>query len=401
MIASEMVRYQDRQETCADFGLHPFAGTFRNADLEHAFLLHHLVQTQTQLRITLSFCASFYVAFALSDVAALGYNDKALVLLFARLLVAVTAAACIAVIARRPQSIAATRVAATAVEIVGMGAFMLITWYRPGELPWHAMSMSIMLIVVYLFIPNAFVNAMSVALATTVAFSVLSLHIGGLKISDVITMVMLLMLVNAFGIVAARRYERLWRHEFRAQMILRNLGFRDHLTGCYNRRYLEDLLLGQEIERANRYPAWLTVIMCDLDHFKAINDNHGHQVGDAVLQYFAILLQATCREHVDSVIRYGGEEFLLILPETDLDGGVRLGERLRAALADLPVCYDGRQTLKVTASFGVVAVDFSETGHGVSPQSLISRADELLYRAKNGGRNRVEFAEFRRHAKVR
>ena len=400
MRVAENKPFEYGQENCSDFGLHPFAGTFRKHELERDFQQYQLKQTQAQLRITLSFCACFYVAFAVSDVAALGYTESTLTLFMARLLVMVAAAGGIYLVSRYPESIAVPRFAATVVEIVGMSAFLLVVLYRPGEMAWHAMSMSIMLVVVYLFIPNAFLNAMTVAVCTSLAFGLVALKIGTLSLSDAVTMSMLLVLCNAFGIVAALRYGRLWRQEFRAQTILRDLSFLDHLTGCYNRRYMETYLLEQEIERACRYPAWLTVILCDLDHFKAVNDTYGHPTGDAVLQYFAALLQSTCRDHVDSVIRYGGEEFMLILPETDLQGGVLLAERLRRAIADHPAYSDSSLAVTITASFGVVSLDCSVPGRGVTPQLLISRADELLYRAKKAGRNRVEAAELSREPAV-
>lgn len=392
--------YRARQEDGSDFGLNWLSATFRRPERERAFQRHHLPQMLAQLRIALGVCACFYVVFALSDVAVLGYTEKTLQLFLARVLVALTAATGIFVLARHPQSITVPRRVATVVEIVGMAAFMLVLVHRPHEVPWHAMSMSIMLVVVLLFIPNALVNAMAVSIVTTVVFSALAIHVGTLSVSDTLTMTMLLVLVNTVGIIAAHRFECLGRQQFRTQSILRHLSFRDHLTGCFNRRYLEEHLLEQEVERASRYPAWLTVIMCDLDHFKAINDTYGHPTGDVVLQHFAGLLQAACRDHIDSVIRYGGEEFVLILPETDLNGGIHLAERLRRAVADTPAHRDGEQTVGVTASFGVVAADFSAVGLGGDPKMLITRADELLYRAKNAGRNRVEHAELVRAPKA-
>ena len=388
-----------RQEDGSDFGLKRLSATFRQPERERAFQRHHLPQMLAQLRIALSVCACFYVAFALSDVAVLGYTDKTLELFLARLLVAIAAAIGIFVLARHPQSITVPRVVATTVEVVGMAAFMLVLVHRPHEVPWHAMSMSIMLVVVLLFIPNSFVNATAVSVVTTVVFSVLAIHVGTLSISDMLTMTMLLVLVNTVGIIAAYRYECLGRQQFRAQSILRHLSFRDHLTGCYNRRYMEEHLLEQEVERASRYPAWLTVIMCDLDHFKLINDTYGHPTGDAVLQHFSGLLRDACRDHIDSVIRYGGEEFMLILPETDLRGGTHLAERLRRAIAEQPAYRDEQHAVRVTASFGVASVDFSAVGLGGDPKALITHADELLYRAKSAGRNRVEFAELN-HAPI-
>jgi diguanylate cyclase (GGDEF)-like protein len=203
---------------------------------------------------------------------------------------------------------------------------------------------------------------------------------------ELATMAALLALTNLFGYVAARRYQILWREEYSAQMVLKNLSVRDPLTGCYNRRHLHDRLLETEISRAQRYRLSLTVIMCDLDHFKAVNDTYGHYGGDAVLQRFAALLQSMTRDSIDSVVRYGGEEFLLILPETDLAGGELLAERLRQTLADTGRTR-GRQ-IHITASFGVASVDFATSTHAAHI-NMIAAADELLYAAKNSGRNRV------------
>jgi diguanylate cyclase (GGDEF)-like protein len=200
-------------------------------------------------------------------------------------------------------------------------------------------------------------------------------------------MAALLTMANLFGYVAARRYQMLLRDEYSAQTVLKNLSVRDPLTGCYNRRHLHNQLLETEISRAQRYRLSLTVIMCDLDHFKAVNDTYGHHGGDAVLQRFATLLQSMTRDSVDSVVRYGGEEFLLILPETDLAGAELLAERLRQALAAAPVEHDGRQ-IAVTASFGVASVDFASSTH-TAHLNMIAAADDLLYAAKDGGRNRV------------
>lgn len=204
---------------------------------------------------------------------------------------------------------------------------------------------------------------------------------------------MLLVLTNTFGGVAARRYHRLWREEFHAQSILRKHSVRDHLTGCYNRRHLDDHLLEKEIARSQRHSLWLTVILCDLDHFKMVNDTYGHQAGDAVLRTFSSLLQQITREHVDCVIRYGGEEFLLVLPDTDLAGGALLAERLRVALAESSTCHTADQKINVTGSFGVAAINFSDEEKTISQYALIAAADKLLFNAKDAGRNRVKSGE--------
>lgn len=362
-------------------------GEFVDADAETAFLRHHLAMTHAQLRVTFLFCSLFYLCFAVTDLVWLGYTPTTALLAATRATVALTALTCLALLTRRPSSIPATRLAAGIVETTGAAGFLLIAALRPSEFSLHAISMSIVVIVLYVYIPNRLVYAAAIAAAATTVFIALAWRLGNLHSVELATMAALLTLGNLFGYVAARRYQLLWREEYSAQLVLKNLSVRDPLTGCYNRRHLHEQLLETEISRAQRYRLSLTVIMCDLDHFKAVNDTYGHYGGDAVLQHFAALLRAMTRESIDSVVRYGGEEFLLILPETDLAGGQLLAERLRQGFEATPVEHDG-QRIAVTASFGVASVDFSVSTHAAH-LNMIATADELLYAAKNSGRNRV------------
>jgi len=360
---------------------------FSDAAAERAFLRHHLAMTQAQLRVTFAFCSLFYLCFAATDVIWLGYSVRTAVLAGARLLVAAAALGSLVLLRRRPDSIPVTRGVASVVEMAGAAGFLLIAALRPGEFSLHAISMSIVVIVIYIYIPNRLLYAAAIAAPATLGFIVLAQQLGELRRVELATMAALLALTNVFGYVAARRYQLLLRDEYSAQTVLKNLSVRDPLTGCYNRRHLHEQLLETEISRAQRYRLSLTVIMSDLDHFKAVNDTYGHNGGDAVLQRFGTLLQSMTRDSVDSVVRYGGEEFLLILPETDLAGGALLAERLRHALADTPVEYEGQQ-IRITASFGVASVDFATSTHEAH-LNMIASADELLYAAKNSGRNRV------------
>jgi diguanylate cyclase (GGDEF)-like protein len=191
---------------------------------------------------------------------------------------------------------------------------------------------------------------------------------------------MLLTLANAFGALAARRFNRAAREEYHARTELQHAAARDHLTGCFNRRHLHDHLMrtGQACGGA------LTVVLCDIDHFKRINDTYGHACGDAVLRSFADLLTRMTRDGTDSVVRYGGEEFLAILPGTDLDGGIHLAERLRTRFADTRV-----GDVSTTASFGVASIDAGSRDAGRVLRDLIAAADKLMYDAKRGGRDRV------------
>jgi two-component system, cell cycle response regulator len=168
-----------------------------------------------------------------------------------------------------------------------------------------------------------------------------------------------------------------------AQDRITQMAVMDSLTGLHNRRYLFDTL-DREKKRAQRYGADLAVCMIDLDHFKRINDAHGHPAGDTVLSEIGKLLLQWARE-TDLPCRYGGEEFAVILPETSLEGGRMACERLRRMVAQHGFEHEG-VALKVTVSIGIALYD-KAVEQTVS--DLIKQADEALYRAKKEGRNRV------------
>lgn len=157
---------------------------------------------------------------------------------------------------------------------------------------------------------------------------------------------------------------------------------RDGLTGVFNRRYLEQAL-SKEFGRVKRYDGQLTLIMLDLDHFKHVNDTHGHLAGDEVIRRTSELLSSCVRE-ADTLGRYGGEEFVAILPQTKLDGAMILAERLRKCVSAQPVRF-GDVEIPVSISLGVAEM-MSDTP---SYERLLQMADEALYKSKENGRNRV------------
>ena len=164
---------------------------------------------------------------------------------------------------------------------------------------------------------------------------------------------------------------------------LRRQAIRDPLTGLFNRRYMEESL-GRELHRALRNRQPLAVMMLDLDHFKRFNDAAGHAAGDALLKELGALLERSTRNE-DIACRYGGEEFTVILPGMPLELGRRRAEEMRAAMKATPVEYRGQSLGAVTLSVGVAAAP----DHGGTAEEILQAADEALYQAKEGGRDRV------------
>ena len=163
---------------------------------------------------------------------------------------------------------------------------------------------------------------------------------------------------------------------------VRESSLRDGLTGCFNRTHALEVI-DVELRRARRSQAPVSLIMFDLDHFKEINDRYGHLCGDAVLTAIGARMQDVLRGS-DLKCRYGGEEFLVLLPETSVEGAKRVADTLLRELSEMPIPWKG-ETLAVTASFGVTTAMPSE----IDSTTLIGRADVALYRAKDQGRNCV------------
>jgi diguanylate cyclase (GGDEF)-like protein len=164
---------------------------------------------------------------------------------------------------------------------------------------------------------------------------------------------------------------------------LKEQALTDPLTGLYNRRYLRDVL-ARELLRAKRRNGSLAAVMVDVDHFKRINDSLGHEAGDMVLKELSALLRR-CVRGSDTVCRYGGEEFALLLPDATLEGAQHKAEEIRAAVKALDLRFHGKRIGVLSASFGVALFP----NHAADAEPLLGRADEALYHAKGAGRDRV------------
>jgi diguanylate cyclase (GGDEF)-like protein/PAS domain S-box-containing protein len=167
---------------------------------------------------------------------------------------------------------------------------------------------------------------------------------------------------------------------------LERLAVTDPLTGLYNRRHF-DQRLGEEFRRTERYGSPLTLLMIDFDHFKKINDRFGHLVGDEVLRRGAEIFGRTLRE-IDTLFRWGGEEYMVLLPETNGEGGLAVARRLHRLIGEPEQWEELAPGLKVKVSMGLVSLPWAK-GRPASPADVLETLDRALYRAKKNGRNRI------------
>ncbi|TAF08964.1 MAG: diguanylate cyclase [Nostocales cyanobacterium] len=163
---------------------------------------------------------------------------------------------------------------------------------------------------------------------------------------------------------------------------LERLANTDTLTGIWNRRYLL-MTAEQEIKRSQRYNFSFTVLLIDIDHFKKVNDSYGHNIGDEAIIFMTKIVLNHLRQ-VDCFGRFGGEEFVVLLSETDLEEGVIVAERIRENINNQHLIFEDKQ-IAITVSIGVASYNFADQ----SIDAIIQRADQALYQAKNQGRNRV------------
>jgi diguanylate cyclase (GGDEF)-like protein len=183
--------------------------------------------------------------------------------------------------------------------------------------------------------------------------------------------------------VISTSFSMVWIVSHRLQVDLKDQATHDPLTKVFNRRALEEIL-NVEHSRSMRNLSPLSIIMLDIDYFKNLNDRYGHSIGDAVLEGIAKILVRNTRGH-DSVARFGGEEFILLLPETALDKAKMIAEKLRMKIASHLFLESSQSNLEVTASFGVTSCDLEKE----SWITVLERVDSALYLAKKGGRNKV------------
>jgi len=270
----------------------------------------------------------------------------------------------------------------------------------------------IIVLMYYLFIPVRFVIALIPSVFMSVAYTSSIAFFTNAETSYVVNLLIFFLLANIYGVFHMTTFNRIRRNEFHAlieqqrlndklhkEIVIRReaehrlfgLATIDDLTGIHNRRHFMELFM-HEIKRAHRYNNLLSLMMLDVDYFKSVNDTYGHVVGDIVLKHLAKMIQANLRE-LDIVARFGGEEFIVLLPNTDLKSAHEVAERICLIVSETPIDIS-EAMLTISVSIGVVTLCKSCN----SMEAMIKVADDALYKAKKDGRNRTvtmcELAEF-------
>ena len=276
---------------------------------------------------------------------------------------------------------------------MGVGVFLLINLTRPPTYLQHSVIDVIGVLCIYLVFPNRFLFRLIPALLLTAGSILLYIFVkAGLSPGIILVTLVSYGLVNFLGLLVSARLYRARRTEYRshlaeqaAQAKIARLAMQDDLTGIANRRHFYRQA-ETEFAHFQRSKHPLALLMLDLDHFKRINDQYGHGVGDAVLIRFSQYVSTQIRQE-DLLGRVGGEEFAILLREATIFQAVAIGERIREGVAQLPIS-GGDDADRFTVSIGIAAADDADASFDV----LFGRADQALYRAKQEGRNRVAIA---------
>ncbi len=368
----------------AEWTLSRLTAEFTESAAEAAFRARYRGQKGRQTAVSLLVMALLFLVFAYPDWVAFGSADPFLRLLAVRIAIAGLLTAGAALAWRRPVLIEDGRIV-SGLEALSFAAYFVVVHARPEELAWHLGIVMTMLVGLFSFVPNRFPLMLSVATAGVGGFLATLSFAGDMSGPEIASIGLLVSFPAIIGAIAAWRFATLRRREYALLAELTHLAETDPLTGLLNRRRFE-VLFAREIARAARNGTPLTLCLMDIDRFKRVNDDFGHAAGDEALRLFS----AVCREGLratDVLARFGGEEFILVLPDTSPRQAVEVLERLRARLAKIPL-ETAQGSLRITVTIGVAAWHAGE-----DRESLIRRADAALYAGKAAGRDRIALAD--------
>jgi diguanylate cyclase len=382
-----------------------WSAEFKDPAMEQAYQRHVLPDTVRFLRISLCVWAGLLIVFIPADLSTMAISEGFFVITGMRV-----AHACLLLwlawqLKRRPQW-ASNGWPVTITAILGYPMYLVYPIYQPEFSALGFGIMLLMLLSMYVFIPNRLMLTNLISLVGVTGVTISQVFLGASTVAMIFT-IMILCWPALLGYVAAQRVnigsrrafillqhaesanvtlerEIVRRKELEAE--LQRQALTDPLTGLSNRRHYE-MLFEREHDRCRRHHSALTLGMIDLDHFKRVNDTYGHEFGDRVLQFTAEILQRPLR-HSDILGRFGGEEFILILPDTDIAQAQAVAERMRLSLEQDALVKDST-AVTVTATFALTQVRAEDA----DIQECIRRADHALYEGKRAGRNRVALSD--------
>lgn len=386
------------------FGLSQWRGEFVDAELEEDFRQHTAESSAHDLRLALWVWIALLILLSVLDFRLFGISSSEFFVIVSRVLLIVGVVTLIYRSHVNPL-LASSGYAVTVLEMVGFFSFFLLYFSHPGTIVYTIVITLLMLIAVFVVIPNRVVPATVAALFASIG----TIYCASLLDAREITYMYLLAFLSsscALGYLAARRQHLTQRRQFallrETEIINRRLNaeieqrklleqelkqqaITDPLTGLYNRRHFESLF-EHELRRAVRKKSSLCLCLADLDYFKRVNDEHGHETGDRVLQHAAKLFVDSLRK-TDVVGRIGGEEFVLLLPDSEVDAARQLIERLRYGLS-VERLQIANSSIGITATFAVTRVNAEHD----TLASALRAADKALYDGKAAGRNCVVLA---------
>lgn len=378
---------------------------FQDSTLEALYRRTMLAQDAQQLCYALCAISAIFFVLGLADLALLGFGSEFLTLLAIRTLVALC---CLAVaMAVKLQPVLAHRhLPVNLAYLVGISGLLLTIPLHPGTDSLHIATMVVACTTLYLLVPNRLPWILAWNAYLALGFVVMLGYSSDLSLGMLARGMMLLGLANLLGWVTLRRLNCLQRRQFALLVEERNINRQlqaeiderrlleqrlrimastDHLTGIANRRHFFELA-ERELNRSKREGTPLAICMVDIDLFKELNDHHGHAVGDLVLATVASCCESVLRD-TDIIGRYGGEEFIIALPQADLATATIIAERLRMKVSGLSLPMLSHANI-LSVTVGVSRVEQDD----MTLDPALLRADEALYEGKAQGRNRVVVA---------
>ncbi len=382
--------------------IRPLAAEFADRDMEAHYWLDSTPEAASGARRAGLVTAVWFLAFSLADLLAVGVGTRWLVLVLVRLGAIVPTLALVDALRRDPRLVR-NHSLLTLIQATLFGGYQVVALLQPDVGTVETATVGVIVIIVFMLVPNRLVLSTSLCVVGCIVWVIASVLQGGLRGAEVAARSSVLVATMVIGFVGANRIATTSRREFAMRIRERSINERlsvevawrqrmehelvrraniDDLTGLANRRWFHELA-EQELRRAQRHNHPLSVVVLDVDHFKAVNDTHGHIAGDEVLVELGRVLNEQVRR-VDVLGRIGGEEFAVVMPGADLARCRDVSERLRLAVADLRFRFGG-VAVAPTVSIGVTTCDvWTER-----LSEALDRADTALYQAKAEGRNCV------------